>query len=564
MIIKGEEFTDADMLASNAGNLIDICVERNPHMPCVSCVLPSGHHHTLTYAEVGRLSDAMAVFLREELKLNTNDVIAIQSLNMLAYPVVAFGAFKAGIKITNINPLYTPEETQHQLQDSKAKILFVVDLFGDKLDSAIKDTDVEKVFSLSLVDLFPTVKAGILKFAMKRVKKIIPEASVGFHGSLASILKIGNKHLSRGVDIPSYRKDVTLDDTLIYQYTGGTTGRSKGAELTHRNIVSNISQAKKKEEALAEETNETLLLVLPLYHVYALAVGMISGMYAGGHMVLVPVPRPLSNLKPVFETFDITILPGVNTLFLGLLEEEWFKAKPPTTLKYCYSGAAPLQTSIAQEWSALTNCKIFEGYGLTESTCMVATMPLDRDPKIGTCGKAAPGTELKVTDEAGNILPVGEAGELWVRGPQVMKGYLNQPEATQETIVDGWLKTGDVAVIDDEGYLKIVDRIKDMVIVSGFNVYPTEVEDALMMNAAIAEAAVVGVSDDHTGEKLIAYVIKADQNLTEQDVIDHCREHLTGYKVPKVVVMIDEMPKSPVGKVLRRELRDQAIRDFAS
>ncbi|WP_162173635.1 AMP-binding protein [Kordiimonas gwangyangensis] len=322
--------------------------------------------------------------------------------------------------------------------------------------------------------------------------------------------------------------------------------------------MGNISQANKRND-IEREDGECMMLILPLYHVYALAVGMLNSMYTGVHVVLVPVPRPLSNLKPVFEKFNITVMPGVNTLYLGLLHEEWFVKNPPTTLKFCFSGAAPLQPATADKWEKLTGAAIYEGYGLTEGTCVVSSMPFNMPPKRGTCGIPIPGTEIRIVDEDENELPIGQPGELWVRGPQIMRGYLNNPEATAETITkDGWLKTGDIGVMDDEGYLSIVDRKKDMVIVSGFNVYPTDVEDVLTRFAPVAEAAVVGAPDDESGEKVVAYIVRGDAALTEEAVISHCREHLTGYKVPKTIRFVDELPKSPVGKVLRRELRDMA------
>jgi len=323
-------------------------------------------------------------------------------------------------------------------------------------------------------------------------------------------------------------------------------------------VVGNISQANHREGAFEAQPDDALMLILPLYHVYALAVGAINSMHLGIHVVLVPVPRPLSNLKPVFENFDITIMPGVNTLYLGLMQEKWFTSNPPASLRLCMSGAAPLQPATADAWEKLTGAPIYEGYGLTEGTCVVASMPLDQPPRRGTCGRPIPGTEVRIVGEDGKDRQRGEPGELWLKGPQIMKGYLNNPDATDEAINDGWLRTGDVAIFDEEGYLSIVDRMKDMVIVSGFNVFPTDIEDVLTRFDRVAEAAVVGAPDEETGEKVVADIVKADQSLTDDEVIRHCREHLTGYKVPKTVCFVNELPKSPVGKVLRRELRDMA------
>lgn len=552
-------FTEEDMLASHLGELVDACVAEHGDRPSVSCVLPTGHSHTLTFRDIGRLSDAVAAYLREDLGLKPGEVVAIQCPNTLAYPVLAFGILKAGLIATNVNPLYTTDETNHQLKDSGARVWFVIDVFGDRIKQSIEGTAVERVYTLSLVDLFPGVSKAFLGFALKYLKKAVPPLNAPTAGTLTTVLKAGQKHLARGVDVAAYRKDMGHTDTAIFQYTGGTTGRSKGAELTHGNIVGNISQANKRDDGIEREDDDCLMLILPLYHVYALAVGMLNSMYTGVHVVLVPVPRPLGNLKPVFEKFKITVMPGVNTLYLGLMQEDWFVNNPPKSLRFCFSGAAPLQPATAQRWEDLTGAAIYEGYGLTEGTCVVSSMPFNKPPKRGTCGIPIPGTEIRIVDDEGNEMPMGEPGELWVRGPQIMRGYLNNPDATSETITpDGWLKTGDVAVVDEEGYLSIVDRKKDMVIVSGFNVYPTDIEDVLTRFDRVAEAAVVGAPDEESGEKVVAYIVRRDPTLTEEDVIKHCREHLTGYKVPKTIRFVDELPKSPVGKVLRRELRDMA------
>ncbi len=551
-------FTEKDLLAGHLGEMVDNCVRAHGGKSAFSCVLPTGHSHTMTYTELGEYSDAVAAYLREDLGLKPGDVVAIQSPNTLAYPVLAFGIMKAGLIITNVNPLYTPDETNHQLKDSGAKVWFVIDVFGDRVQESIKDTDVSRIYPISLVDFFPGMKRHLLGFALKYIKKAVPDFGAEKAGSIHGIIRKGRKHLATGVNIQAYREGATLDDVAIFQYTGGTTGRSKGAELTHRNVVGNISQANHREGAFSAQPDDALMLILPLYHVYALAVGAINSMHLGIHVVLVPVPRPLSNLKPVFENFDITIMPGVNTLYLGLMQEKWFTSNPPTSLRLCMSGAAPLQPATADAWEDITGAPIYEGYGLTEGTCIVASMPLDQPPRRGTCGRPIPGTEVRIVGEDGKDRPRGEPGELWLRGPQIMKGYLNNAEATDEAINDGWLRTGDVAIFDEEGYLSIVDRMKDMVIVSGFNVFPTDIEDVLTRFDRVAEAAVVGAPDGETGEKVVAYIVKADQDLTDDEVIRHCREHLTGYKVPKTVCFVNELPKSPVGKVLRRELRDLA------
>lgn len=547
-----------DMLSNHLGNMVEDSVASYGSKKAFSCVLPTGHTQTLTFDELGKYSDAVAAYLREELGLVQGDVVAIQSPNTLSYPVFVFGVFKAGLTVTNINPLYTTEETNHQLKDSGAKVWFVIDVFGDRVAEAVAGTSVSQVYKLSLLDFFPPVQRVMLGAAMKYLKKAIPPFTGELSGTASTVIASGLKHMSRVGSTDRYREGQSLEDVAIYQYTGGTTGRSKGAELTHYNVVGNLSQADRREDSLEVLDSDAMLLILPLYHVYALAVGALSCMRNGIHVVLVPVPRPLENLRHAFEKFDVTIMPGINTLYIGLMQESWFLDNPPKTLRVCYSGAAPLQPATAEAWEKLTGMQIYEGYGMTECTCAVTTMPLSRPPKRGTCGTPLPGTELRIVDADGNDLPVGEAGELWIRGPQVMKGYLNNSAATSETFVDGWLKTGDVGKMDEEGYLTIVDRIKDMIIVSGFNVFPVDIEDVLTKHPAVAEAAVVGAVDPSTGEKAVAFIVRQDHSLSEEAVITHCRDHLTGYKVPKTVCFVDELPKSPVGKVLRRELRDQA------
>jgi len=554
-------FDSENLLADHMGDMVDRSVAEHGDKPAFSCVLPTGHAQTLSYTELGLYSDAVAAYLREDLGLVPGDVVAVQSPNSLSYPVLAFGVFKAGLTITNVNPLYTPEETNHQLKDSGAKIWFVIDLFGDRINVSSKGTAVERIYKISLLDFFPPLQRSVLGFGMKYLKKLVPAFEGTCAGTVASVVKKGLANLQKGADLKSYTKELHIDDVALYQYTGGTTGRSKGALLTHGNVVSNITQANIRDDGVDWREDDAMILVLPLYHVYALAVGALNSIYRGCHVVLVPAPRPLVNLKPVFENFDISIMPGVNTLYIGLMKEDWFTSNPPEKLRLCFSGAAPLQPATADAWHDLTGNAIYEGYGLTEGTCVVTSMPFNQPPKRGTCGFPVPGTEVRIVGADGKDMPIGEAGELWLKGPQIMKGYLNNPEATAGVLVDGWLKTGDIATIDGEGCLSIVDRLKDMVIVSGFNVYPTDIEDILTRSKDVGDAAVVGVPDDETGERVVAYVVPANTAVCEEDLRKYCKEHLTGYKVPKTIHFVTELPKSPVGKILRRELREKALAD---
>ncbi|WND01954.1 AMP-binding protein [Temperatibacter marinus] len=552
------EYGQEDRLCNTLGELVDLIVEEHKDNKAFSCVLPTGHVADMTYAELGRASDALACYLRQDLGLERGDTVALMSPNIMSYPIVAFGVFKAGLKLTNINPLYTSEEANHQLKDSQAKVMFVIDVFGDRLAKATEGSNVSEVVSLSLTDMYSWVPRTLLNFALKYLKKIIPTPTVSFCDSFMGALVKGQKHMNAGKCVKDFRDGQTADETAVFQYTGGTTGKSKGAELTHDNLVSNISQANKKNLDVLKDEDHTLMLVLPLYHVYAFAVGFVSSLKTGTHIVLVPVPRPMSNIKKVFDKFDISVFPSVNTLYLGLLHEPWFRENPPKSLKYCFSGAAPLQPAVAQEWKEFTGCDIYEGYGLTEGTCIVSSMDFKAAPVKGSVGQLIPGTSARIVDN-GKDMPIGEKGELWLAGPQIMKGYLNRPEVNAESFEGEWLKTGDVAQFDEEGNLYIVDRIKDLVIVSGFNVFPTDLEACMTQFEMIDDAAVVGVPDDETGERLIAYVIPKGEGVTAEAIIEECRKHLTGYKVPKTIRFVDEMPKSPVGKVLRRELRDKAI-----
>ncbi len=554
-----QTFDVDQLIADHVSDLIDQVVEENGDKPAFSCILPSGHYGTITYNEFGQYSDAIAAYLSGELGLKKGDVVALQSPNCLAYPVIVHGALKAGVTLSNINPLYTVDEANHQLSDSNAKLLFVVDFFGDKVAKSIEGTAVENVVKISLLDLFPSFKRVALNFILKYVKKIIPAFNVVAVDNFQSAIAKGQKQLAGGLDIKALRADVKSGDDAIYQYTGGTTGVSKGACLTHGNLMGNLTQINSRDDSTAiDEDDGVALIVLPLYHVFALMFATLQLPYHGGHALLLPLPRPIDNLRPAFEKFNISYFPSVNTLYQGLLQADWFRENPPQNLKLCLSGAAPLQMAVAEEWLELTGCPIYEGYGLTESTCVVSAMKYDEPPRPGSCGKPLPGTELRFVDEEGADVPPGERGEIWVKGPQIMTGYLGRPEATAEAIVDGWFKTGDIGRLDEDGHLYIVDRKKDMVIVSGFNVFPTDIEDVIIELEGVAEVGVIGLPDDKSGERVVAYVVKSDAAITEQDIISHCKSKLTNYKIPREVRFISELPKSPVGKVLRRVLRDNA------
>lgn len=561
MKIGAKSFDINDLIADHVSDLVDEVVSKYSAHPAFSCILSSGHYATITYKEFGHYSDAIAAYLREDLGLKPGDVVALQSPNSLAYPVIVHGALKAGLTLSNINPLYTADEANHQLKDSKTKVLFTVDVFGDNVAQSIEGTGVEKVIKISLLDLFPTIKRLFLGFMIKNVKKLIPVFNVDYVDTFQTAITKGERHLNAGLDVHALRNDISPDAPAFYQYTGGTTGVSKGACLTHKNLMGNITQINSRDDTttVANDEDGVALIILPLYHVFALMFATLQLLYHGGHALLVPVPRPADNLRLAFEKFKIMYLPSVNTLYQSLLQADWFQENPPKDLRLCMSGAAPLQPAVAEEWLALTGCPIHEGYGLTESTCVVSTMRYDEPPRKGSCGKPLPGTELRFVDDDGNDVVQGERGEVWVKGPQIMAGYLNRPEATSDAIEDGWLKTGDIGLMDEDGYLYIVDRKKDMVLVSGFNVFPADIEDVIIEMSGVAEVGVIGLPDEKTGEGIVAFVVKADDAISESEIIAFCHTKLTNYKIPREVRFIQELPKSPVGKVLRRILRDEAL-----
>ncbi len=540
----------------NLGDVVARASREFADAPAFTTCLPTGTTGTLTYAQVDRLSDEFAAYLRFEIGLQKGDRVAIQSPNCLAYPVFLFGAAKAGCVIVNINPLYTPPEMEFTLNDSGAKLLLIIDLFADKLAAVLAKTQVQTVLVNNVAELFPAVPRLIVK-TVQRLKKMIPRCPVPALG-FTDAIKRGARQLARGRSVASL--DVGLDDLLALQYTGGTTGRPKGAMLTQRNLVANVMQS---YNGLQDhlEGNRTALTPLPMYHIFAFGVSALI-YRVGGHNVLIPSPRPISNLKPAFEKFNFRFMVGVNTLFVALLNEEWFRHKPPKDLKLGIGGGAAVQDAVAERWKQVTGFRLYQGYGLTETSPSVTSNPIDGPEKIGSIGVPFASTYVRIVDDEGNPLPIGERGELVIKGPQVMKGYWQRPEATADVLKDGWLHTGDIARMDADGFLYIVDRKKDMVLVSGFNVYPAEIEDALAKHPGVLESGVIGVPDGDTGEAVRAYVIKKDPALTESVLREHCRNYLAAYKIPKQIVFCTELPKTPVGKVLRKDLRALALKEM--
>ena len=518
-------------------------------------VMPNGMAGSLTFGEIDRMSDEFAAYLRGKLALDAGDRVAIQMPNSLAYPIVLFGVLKAGCVAVSTNPLYTPPEMIHQFNDSGARVLVISDLFADRLPAVLPKTRVENVVTVRITEWFPAVPAFVIRTVLKYVKKQLPAITVP-HTPLQDALKAGRERIAGGADVKGYMQGVELDSVANLQYTGGTTGVSKGAMLSHRNLLGNVSQMLAMNTALLKEGQESILTALPLYHIFAFTVNLLLFYQIGGHNVLIPSPRPPKNLQKAFEKYPVTWFSGVNTLFNALANEDWFVKNPPK-LKLSVAGGMALHGSVAKRWEQVVGTPVVEGYGLTEASPVVSFNPVQA-VKVGSIGIPLPSTWVRCVDEAGADVPNGTPGELLTRGDQVMLGYWERPEESAKVLRDGWLYTGDVAEMDDDGYVKIVDRKKDMILVSGFNVYPNEVEEVLTSHPAIREAAVVGVPDEHSGEAVRAYVAALDPALTADEVIRHCRVSLAAYKVPRQVEFRDELPKSPVGKILRRELRPAA------
>ena len=528
-------------------------VDRFATRPAVTTFLPNGAEATLTFAELYAEASAFAAYLREELGLKAGDTVAIMSPNCIGFCVTSLGVALAGCVGTNVNPLYTASEFQHQLTDSKARAVVIVDVFGSKLDEIFAQTSVEHVIKLSVVDFFPPVKRMIMGLVLKYVRKVIPNMTTP-HTTLAAALARGKQHAA-GRDLTEYTASVLPGATALYQYTSGTTGRSKGAELSHAAILANMTQARLMTSDVLTEDGETLHIALPLYHITAFVLMFMCGFSVGAHMILVPSPWPPSNLKTAFEKYRITWFTGINTLFAALLAEPWFDRKLYENIKMCGSGGAAQQSGVAQKWQDRTGVEIIQGYGMTEVAGLLTLNPLSEN-KLGKVGIPSPGADVRIVDDTGKEVALGEAGEVIARTPSMMSGYLDNPDATAEVLQDGWYHSGDIGVMDKDGFLEIVDRKKDMILVSGFNVAPNEIEDVISTLPAVVQVGVVGVRNDKTGEAPVAFVVRSDEALTEEMVIATCREKLTNYKIPKEIRFVPDVPVTLSGKVLRRQLRD--------
>ncbi|WP_137823863.1 long-chain-fatty-acid--CoA ligase FadD2 [Pseudomonas sp. D(2018)] len=514
---------------------------------------------TLTYAELDRLSAAFAAYLQKNTDLKPGDRIAVQMPNVLQYPIAVFGALRAGLIVVNTNPLYTAREMRHQFKDAGVRALVYINLFGKLVEEVLPDTEIEYLIEARMGDLLPSLKGWLVNTVVKKLKKMVPDYHLPQAVSFKEALKLGQGHALKPVR-------VGLEDIAVLQYTGGTTGVAKGAMLTHGNLVANmqqvdacLSQLGPDGAPLMKQGQEIMIAPLPLYHIYAFTANCMCMMVNGNHNILITNPRDIGGFIKELKKWRFSALLGLNTLFVALMDHPEFKNLDFSNLKVTNSGGTALVKATAERWQAMTGCSVVEGYGLTETSPVASTNPYGSQARLGTVGIPVPGTAFKTIDDAGNELPLGERGELCIKGPQVMKGYWQRPEATAEVLdAEGWLKTGDIAVIDPDGYVRIVDRKKDLIIVSGFNVYPNEIEDVVMAHPKVASCAAIGVPDDKSGEAVKLFVVPRDGGVSVEELKAYCKENFTGYKVPKHIVLKDALPMTPVGKILRRELRDIA------
>ncbi|MXP60987.1 long-chain-fatty-acid--CoA ligase FadD [Pantoea sp. Taur] len=508
----------------------------------------------MTYRQLDKQSRDFAAWLQQGLGLKQGDRVALMMPNLLQYPVALFGVLRAGMVVVNVNPLYTPRELKHQLNDSGASAIVIVSNFAHTLEKVVAETPIKHVMLTRMGDQLAPVKATLVNFVVKYVKKLVPKyhlpGAVPFRSAL-----------QQGAQMTYQRPTLTNSDLAFLQYTGGTTGVAKGAMLTHGNMQANLEQTKATYGKLLRAGKEQVVTALPLYHIFALTVNGLLFLDLGGTNLLITNPRDIPGFVKELSKFPFTAITGVNTLFNALLNDENFNKLDFSTLRLSAGGGMAVQKAVAERWEKLTGHYLLEGYGLTECSPLVSVNPYDITCHTGSIGLPVPSTDVRIVDDEDNDVSPGEPGELCIRGPQVMVGYWQRPDATEEVLKNGWLHTGDVVTVDGEGFIRIVDRKKDMILVSGFNVYPNEIEDVLMQHPKVREAAAIGVPSDLSGEAVKVCIVKKDPSLTKEEVRDHCRRQLTGYKVPKIIEFRDELPKTNVGKILRRELRDEAKRE---
>jgi len=533
--------------AESIGELLVNACRKFSSRPAFTCMGKS-----LDYNDMERLSSAFGAWLQSK-GLSKGARVAIMMPNVLQYPVVMMGVLRAGLTVVNVNPLYTPRELEHQLKDSGAEAIVILENFAATLQSCVAKTNVKHIIVASMGDMLGTVKGTIVNLVVRRVKKMVPTWSLPGHVPFNTVMKEGGARTFKPVQVKA-------DDVAFLQYTGGTTGVSKGATLLHRNILANVAQnALWVESAFIKKPRpERLVYVcpLPLYHIYALTVNALTGMQQGAQNILIPNPRDIPGFVKELQQYPINIFPGLNTLFNALLNNSEFAKIDFKPLLLTFGGGMAVQRPVAERWKKVTGCVVSEGYGLSETSPVATANRFDADEFSGTIGLPIPSTEIAIRDEDGHDLPSGEVGEICIRGPQVMAGYWNRPDETAKVMTeDGFFKSGDMGFMDDKGYVKIVDRKKDMILVSGFNVYPNELEEVVAQHPGVLEVAAIGVPDQHSGEVPKLFVVKKDPNLTAEALHEYCRQNLTGYKRPRHIEFRADLPKTNVGKILRRELR---------
>ena len=509
-----------------------------------------GFGKELSFSEVDKMSRNFAAYLHSR-GLEPGDKIALMMPNILQYPIALFGAFRAGLVIVNTNPLYTTREMKHQFVDSGAKAIVIVENFAANLEQVIAETSIKTVILTSMGEIIGGFKGFVVNTVVRHIKKMVPKYNLANTVSFMHAVKEGAKFTVKPFDIKG-------NDIAALQYTGGTTGVSKGAMLTHRNLVANMLQMQAGiKVVLKDDGSEVAFCPLPLYHIFAFTVNCMGLFSIGAKNILVPNPRDQKAVIKDLKTYRPSVFIGINTLFNALLNNPEFMALDHSAMKLTCGGGMAVQKTVGEKWQNITGCPMAEGYGMTETSPCATVNPADGTGRLGTIGLPLPSTDVRIVNDDGVPLSIGETGEIQIKGPQVMLGYYNRPEATAESIKDGWMITGDIGLMDADGFFKIVDRKKDMILVSGFNVYPNEIEDVLVMHPKVLEAAAIAVKDNKSGEVPKVFVVKKDTSLTEAELFEHCREHLTGYKIPRYIVFTDDLPKTNVGKILRRELRDK-------
>lgn len=533
---------------SSIGDFLVAACKQFSAQPAFTCMDKS-----ISYADVERLSAAFGAYLQSK-GLQKGARVALMMPNVLQYPVAMMAVLRAGYVVVNINPLYTPRELEHQLKDSGAQAIVILENFANTLQAVISRTAVKHVVVAAMGDMLGGLKGTIVNFVVRRVKKMVPAWSLPGHVKFNTAMKAG-----AGMDFKPAK--VAANDVAFLQYTGGTTGVSKGATLLHSNVLANVVQnAQWMEDAYTikpKPAHPNFICALPLYHIFALTVNALMGMQQGARNVLIPNPRDIPGFVKELQKYPVHIFPGLNTLFNALLNNEDFRKLDFKPLVLTLGGGMAVQKGVAERWKALTGCPVTEGYGLSETSPVATANKFTAGGFTGTIGLPLPSTEIAIRDDDGNNLPLGEVGEICIRGPQVMAGYWNRPDETAKVMTkDGYFKSGDMGFMDELGYTKIVDRKKDMILVSGFNVYPNELEEVVAMHPGVLEVAAIGVPDEHSGEVPKLFVVKKDPALTAEALTAYCRENLTGYKRPKYIEFRTELPKTPVGKILRRALRE--------